>query len=59
MVTKSVSDSRGSFFTWGAGYPSVVSEAGRLVAAIGATAGGAGGWDIGILTFQEILSLLD
>ena len=48
-----------SFFTWGAGYPSGESEAGRLVAAIWATAGGAGGWDIGILTFQEILSLLD
>ena len=33
---------RGSFYTWGAGYPSVESEAGCLVAAISATAGGNG-----------------
>ena len=31
----------------------------KLAAAIWATAGFAGGWDIGILTVQEILSLLD
>ena len=56
---KFIYGARGSFVTWGAWYPSGESEAGRLVAAIWATAGGAGGWDIGILTFQEILSLLD
>ena len=51
--------SRGSIFTWGECYQSGESETGRLVAAKWATAGGAGGLDIGVFTFQEILSLLD
>ena len=43
----------------GAGYHSGQSYTGCLVAAKWATAGGDGGLDIGILNFQEILSLLD